>query len=638
MQSSSFDTYFHYSIFWLLIFGLLTLVAFHNYILFHSLTEIFSIVIAGGIFMFAWASRNILSSYYLLFIGIAYLFVGLTDLLHTLSYKGMEILPDYRANEATQLWIAARYIESLSLLAAPVFLKKRLRPDLIFAGFSLLFALILYSIFFSDLFPACYLEGQGLTPFKIISEYLICLLLIAAGSYLYYYRHHFEQGVFKLIIASILLTMIAELAFTTYISVYGWANFAGHLLKILSFSCIYLAIIETGLTRPYSLLFRDLKKSREEERLAKKELQQERNALKESEERFRTLADNISQLVWMADDRGQIFWYNKRWHEYTGTGFEEIVSADWHKTLHPEYADRVAEKMSRFFEYGEVWEDTFPLLGKDGQYRWFLSRAVPIGNEEGGILRWFGTHTDITELRDAQLSTEKMAAELARSNQELDQFAHIASHDLKEPLNSVTGFLSLLSRRYQGKLDAEADKFISFAVKGAQRMQQLIDDILTFSQVNTGKNTFITTDCQGVLEEALANLHSTIEESKAEVTYDELPVVTADRNQLMQLFQNLIGNALNYRKDDESPRIHITAKEKKTGWEFQVNDNGIGIESDQQERIFQIFQRLHTEEKYSGTGIGLATSKKIVELHGGRIWVESEIGRGSSFFFTLPAT
>ncbi|HWH69871.1 MAG TPA: ATP-binding protein, partial [Candidatus Sulfotelmatobacter sp.] len=219
---------------------------------------------------------------------------------------------------------------------------------------------------------------------------------------------------------------------------------------------------------------------------------------------------------------------------------------------------------------------------------------------------------------------------------ELEQFAYMASHDLQAPLRSVTGFLDLLARRYKGKLGAEADEFISFAVEGAERMYQLINDILSFSRVGSQSTCFTPVESQDSLDLALGNLKAEIEESGAEVTFAQLPRVTADANQLVQLFQNLIGNSLKYRKAGEPPRVHIAAEEREKALEFQVRDNGIGIPADQQERVFGIFQRLHTAAEYSGTGIGLAICKKIVERHGGRIWVESEPGQGSTFYFTLP--
>ncbi len=277
----------------------------------------------------------------------------------------------------------------------------------------------------------------------------------------------------------------------------------------------------------------------------------------------------------------------------------------------------------------------------------FFSHSVQSPDED--LLKMFdalGSQIgDFMMRKRAEEALARYSGELERSNKELQMFASIASHDLQEPLRIVSGFAQLLAQRYKGKLDKSADDFIGYIVDGAERMQQLIRDLLEYSRVTTRGNPFRSASCDAAMQRALTNLKTAIEESKALITADPLPVVTADESQLVHLFQNLIGNAVKYRREHEPPHIHISAKNisdsavrsaLETGWLFSVQDNGIGIEPRYFDRIFQVFQRLHKREEYPGTGIGLAICKKIVERHGGSIWVESEAGKGSVFFFTLP--
>jgi PAS domain S-box-containing protein len=242
---------------------------------------------------------------------------------------------------------------------------------------------------------------------------------------------------------------------------------------------------------------------------------------------------------------------------------------------------------------------------------------------------------DITERKRAEEKLKQTLTELARSNAELQQFAYVASHDLQEPLRMVASYTELLARRYQGRLDADADEFIAFAVDGANRMQRLINDLLAYSRVDTRGKAPEPTDAGAALTEALANLEAAMAENEAVVTHDPLPTVPADETQLVQLFQNLVGNALKFRSARHAC-IHVSATQQGKEWVFSVQDNGIGIEPQYAERIFVIFQRLHTQADYPGTGIGLAICKRIVERHGGHIWLESQPGQGATFYFSLP--
>jgi PAS domain S-box-containing protein len=244
---------------------------------------------------------------------------------------------------------------------------------------------------------------------------------------------------------------------------------------------------------------------------------------------------------------------------------------------------------------------------------------------------------EVVERKRAEEEVERYAVELERSNEELEQFAYIVSHDLREPVRMVKGYLGLLERRYRGQLDEKADRFIDYAVEEAERMQEMILALLDLSRVDTRGEAPKSTDTGLLLERTLRSLERASEDAAADVTHGPLPTVMADEVQLAQVFQNLVANAIKFRREGVPPRIHIAAEEEGDEWVFSVADNGIGIgDPEQAERVFQVFQRLHTEEEYEGIGIGLALCKRVVERHGGRIWVESEIGEGATFYFTLP--
>ena len=306
----------------------------------------------------------------------------------------------------------------------------------------------------------------------------------------------------------------------------------------------------------------------------------------------------------------------------------------------------------RFLTSRLVPDELFP---HEKQFTWAVESLSSGGSQFGYIVFEIGSlKTDLygalvrqisgalqdslllQKYKQAEEALTRQAQELFRSNAELEHFAHVASHDLQEPLRMVRSYVQLLERRYKEQLDEDADEFIHFAVDGAERMQILISDLLQYSRVSTHGRPFAPTACSAALDHALANLKVAIEESGAIVTYDELPEVMADESQLTRLLQNLIGNAIKFHKKDTRPEVHIGVEHADGEWTFSVRDNGIGIDPEDFERIFMIFERLHTQAEYTGTGIGLAVCKKIVERHGGHMWVESEPGRGSTFYFAIP--
>ena len=320
----------------------LTVASGYNYLLFHGLAEIFSIVIACGIFMLAWNTRRFQDNAYLVLLGIAYLFIGGFDLLHTLAYKGMGVFVEAGANLPTQLWIAARYLESISLLAAPFFCRRRIRPVLMMGAFTAVTGLAVLSLFVWRNFPVCFVENSGLTAFKIGSEYVISAILLCSLTLLFRQRKEFNPAVLKLVMWSIIMTIASELAFTFYISVYGLSNLVGHLLKIGSFYLIYRAIIQTGLRSPFDLLFVKLKKREEE-------LKRDRDALREAHSRVKVLSGLLPiccECKKIRDDKGYWNKLEKYISTHSEAGFTHGICPDCAHALYPDVFPEKSEEES----------------------------------------------------------------------------------------------------------------------------------------------------------------------------------------------------------------------------------------------------------------------------------------------------
>jgi PAS domain S-box-containing protein len=358
--------------------------------------------------------------------------------------------------------------------------------------------------------------------------------------------------------------------------------------------------------------------------------------LRESREKLDLALDNGSIGVWEWNIITNAIEWDERMEKIFGIGsgtFEGNYDA-FEKFLVDEDIAHTRKAISNTLEFNVPFETIYRIQLKNGEIKYISTKALVNRDSEGKPQRMIGVCYDITEMKKgAEQSLFKLNEDLLRSNKELEQFAYVASHDLQEPLRMVSSFTQLLSKRYKDKLDEEANEFIQFAVDGAFRMQGLINDLLEYSRIETKGKKLSAVYIHDVLGQTIINLSLKIKEKNALVTCDELPTVMADGGQMIQLFQNLIGNALKFCKT--TPMVHISAKEEKDHYLFSVRDNGIGIEPQYFDKIFQIFQRLHQKDEYSGTGIGLAICRRIAERHGGKIWVESEPGEGTTFKFTI---
>ncbi len=338
------------------------------------------------------------------------------------------------------------------------------------------------------------------------------------------------------------------------------------------------------------------------------------------------------ELAW-SDEIYRIFGLNPQEFGATYEGFLKSVHPDDREMVNKAYTDSVESKTP--------YDVVHRILRPDGEVRFVHEKSVDVCDETGKAIRSVGTVQDITErvqteerLKCLNESLKQRTLELARSNKDLEQFVYIASHDLQEPLRTISNYTKLLKRRYDDKFDSDAKEFMDFIIDGSTRMQHLIQDILEFSRIDRKGKEIKEADTLRALKKAISNLNAVIEKSRTSLTYNDLPEVMADETQLVRLFQNLLDNAIKFH-DGRPPHIRIFAERLRGECLFAIRDKGIGFNPKYAERIFTIFQRLHRDE-YPGTGLGLAISRRIVERHGGQIWAESRLGSGSTFYFTLP--
>jgi PAS domain S-box-containing protein len=361
----------------------------------------------------------------------------------------------------------------------------------------------------------------------------------------------------------------------------------------------------------------------------RKALVDREEALREAEnarERLRFMAESMPQKIFTATPTGEIDYFNRQWMEFTGLKVGEL--ANWREYVHPDDVEENIQLWRHSLETGEPFRIEHRFRRFDGVYRWHLSRAQAMRDSRGNIQMWIGSTTEIHEQKERE-------DELRRANYDLQQFAFSASHDLQEPIRNVAIYSEIIGNQYHDRLDAEGRQFLGFLTEGGRRLATLISDLLAYTRAGVVEGDPTAIDSAVVLKRSLSSLAEAIRENQATVSFDPLPEVVMAEVHLQQIFQNLITNALKYRTEDP-PQIHVSAVSQGGAWCFSVADNGIGIHPQYKEKIFGVFKRLHRDEKYPGTGIGLAICQRVVERYGGRIWVESEPGKGATFYFTVP--
>ncbi|MBF0328626.1 MAG: response regulator [Nitrospirae bacterium] len=630
--------------------ALLFILSRYNYLVFHTAVEFFSIIVILSISIFVWNVRRSISNNYILFLSTAFLFVGLLDFMHTIAYKGMNLLPISGANPATQLWIAARALQSVSLLIAAFLIHARLNFKAVFAAYTAATVLFVLSIFYWLSFPDCYIEGAGLTPFKKISEYVISLILAFAAVLLYKKRAEFDEDVSRLLIAAITVTVAMELTFTLYADVYGYLNFTGHMLKILSFYLFYKALIKTGFEKPYSIIFRDLKEK-------EKELTKSHDFIKSALDSMNDAVSIINTTDYSIVDCNSVFL------KETGLKKEEVVGKKCYEITHrrcdPCEAPNDICPMEDTLKTGEhsVYEHIH-FDGSGNQMNVEVS-ASPITDENGNVVQIVHVSRNISERKSAEKRIRQLNTDLEKQVDELQKAKEIAetsalarsrflanmSHELRTPMNAIIGMADLALDTH---LTAEQKEYLTVISHASKSLLKILNDILNLSKIESGKLELeeIVFDLKSVITDSLSIVSLAASEKGVALNYSvsaETPqTLKGDPERLKQILVNLLGNAVKFTDKGEIS-VHVkempsekSEKRNRHPLLFSVHDTGIGIPIEKQKCIFDDFAQADesTTKKYGGTGLGLAISKKLAELMSGNVWVESEPQRGATFYFT----
>ncbi len=518
----------------------------------------------------------------------------------------------------------------------------------------------------------CYLWRTNLISLHLISDILIALTSYFISLFLIYFIHQCKDTLFKKIFflfsTFILVCSTTHLisAWTIWHPNYWFSGYTKLFTVLISFytAIVLIKLLPQVLSRPN---ITELKQEIYERKEAEKKL-------RESQYLIQRITDTIPTIFYIYDLEKKCNIYSNRTIEsvlgYSPQEVKKMGEKLFLKISHPEDLDNIAQHHQKLVQAQnkDILEIEYRMIDCRGELRWFHSRDTTFTfNKDGKVKQILGSCIDITERKQAEIklqkyqehleelistSTAELQAEiaerrqieknlrqsnqeLARSNQELEQFAYIASHDLQEPLRAITSYAQLLEKKYTDNLDKKAKKYIFNIVDGGARMGQLISDLLNYSRVGAKGRKFQKVNTENIVKQVLSHLKLAITETEAKITYESLPTIMGDKSQLIQLFQNLISNAIKFH-GNHPPEIHICAIQKCNAWHFCISDRGIGIEPEYAERIFLIFQRLHSRSKYPGTGIGLAICKKIMEGHRGEIWLDSKLGEGSTFYLSFP--
>lgn len=624
----------------------LYLSSLYSYLLFHSLVEIVTIAIAFMLFVLVWNTQRFYSNGFLCILGIGYGSIALIDLLHTLSFPGMKVFAGFVAlNLAPQLWLAARFLQAFTILAALLFVNRRTDNRVVVGIYAVLVPAVTAFVF-SGHFPTAYIDGR-LTPFKVNSEYAITALLLVSLYLFYRQRARFDVTVFRLVAASILCTVFSEVSFTAYVSMVDSANLIGHLFKLTAFYLVYRAILVTGLQEPYDLIFRDLTQTRDELQEARDTLEeqvQERTAeLRASEQKYRVLIESANDAVFIHEmlpngSPGPFIEVNDVACEMLGYTREELAELGPEQIDDPRYRGRIAKVMERLQYEGQAVFETAQ-IAKDGH-----SIPVEVSTrvvEIEGKRLIFSLVRDITERRQTEeYRIAKQAAEAASVAK--SAFLANMSHEIRTPMNAILGFSQLMSR--DTGLTEHQRQQLDIINSSGEHLLALINDVLQMSKIEAGRVSanVAALDLHALTDEIESMFGLRAEGKGLALKVTRAPdvprFVVTDENKLRQILVNLLGNAVKFTSEG-SVELRVDVYRNSEGrlrLVAEVQDTGPGIAAHDTDKLFDYFEQAGSQEdSEAGTGLGLAISREFVRLLGGGISVESEPGVGSIFRFEI---
>jgi PAS domain S-box-containing protein len=635
--SGRFGTYVHFMIWALALVGFY-LTSRYSLPLFYSIAGLLSVAIAGGVFAVAWNSRGFLENNYLLFLGIAYLFVGALELLHTLAYGGMRLFPGFGADLPVQLGFAARGLESVSLCLAPLCLGRRLKPYAVFAGFFLTFAVISLMIFVWPIFPLRQAAGAGFTALKQTADCLPGVILLGALALLWRRREEFEPEVLRLLMAAVALTAGSELVRTVFAGASDQAGVVVQLLKISSLFLIYQALIETGIRRPYNLLFRNL-------RLGEAMVRQERDFAD-------SLMEAAQVMVLILDRQGRINRLNPAGERLTGYALAQVRGRPvWEVFPAPEEVDAMREAFYQLIA-GEVHHaDEIDWVAQDGTRRLIAWSATAHIGEDGSVSHVIGTGIDITDRKGAEIRLQQLQAELLRQVQgdkaltgeleiikgELDRVTAAVSRDLRSPLRWISGFCQALEVASANRLDFRGRRYLRRLRRMIRQTGELTEALLEHARLARAAMQWQEIDLSDQAHTIAAALQRTAPGRQVEFIIGTNLRAAGDPDMLRWVLSILLGNAWKFTGTVPRAKIAFEVLPTTDGTRgFLVRDNRAGLAPNGGHGLFRTFHRLHACRDFPSPDPGLATVKRIIQRHGGRAWAEIDLRQGATFYFTLP--